>query len=63
MTSAASCGCDVNGDGNSNVQDVQIIINQVLGVISASCDVNGDGAVNVADVQMVVNAVLGLGCK
>ena len=63
VTSAASCGCDVNGDGNTNVGDVQLIVNQVLGVVSASCDVNGDGAVNVADVQQVVNAVLGMGCK
>ena len=63
ITSGASCGCDVNGDGNTNVGDVQLIVNQVLGVVSASCDVNGDGGVNVADVQQVVNAVLGLGCK
>ena len=54
--------CDVNQDGTTNVADVQLIINQALGVIPAVNDLNGDGVVNVADVQIVINAALGLGC-
>ena len=55
--------CDVNGDGNTIVSDVQVIINEALGVATAVNDLNGDGAVNVADVQIVINAALGLGCS
>jgi hypothetical protein len=63
ITATASCTCDVNGDGKVDVSDVQLIINQVLGVVPATCDINGDGAINVGDVQIVINAALGLGCK
>jgi hypothetical protein len=54
--------CDLNGDGVVNVVDVQLIINEALGVIPPIHDLNGDGVVNVADVQLVINAALGLGC-
>jgi sugar lactone lactonase YvrE len=57
------CGCDVNSDGSSNIVDVQLIINQALGITTAGCDVSGDGIVNIVDVQKVINAVLGLGCN
>ena len=63
LTVRASCSCDVNGDGNINVSDVQLIVNQALGIVSNRCDINADGQTNVLDVQMVVNATLGLGCK
>jgi hypothetical protein len=55
--------CDINLDGVANVSDVQLIINEALGVIPAVHDLNHDGAVNVADVQKVINAALGLGCS
>jgi len=45
-----------------NVADVQIEINEALGVAPAANDLNGDGLVNAADVQMLINAALGLGC-
>jgi hypothetical protein len=61
-TSAVYPACDVNLDGSTNVADVQVIINQALGVSLALNDLNGDGAVNVADVQVVINGALGLGC-
>ena len=52
---------DLNGDGATNVADVQIAVNQALGVAACSAgDVNKDGACNVADVQMVVNKAMGL---
>jgi uncharacterized repeat protein (TIGR01451 family) len=55
--------CDINVDGSTNVSDVQLIINEALGVSPAIHDLNHDGVVNVADVQKVINAVLGLGCS
>jgi hypothetical protein len=55
--------CDINADGFTNVADVQLIINEALGVSPATHDLNHDGAVNVADVQKVINAALGLGCS
>ncbi len=57
-----TASCDINGDGTVNVSDVQLIINEALGLIPAADDLNGDGTVNVADVQKVINAALGLGC-
>ena len=54
--------CDINYDGVANVVDVQLIINEALGVTPAVNDLNGDGVVNVVDVQIVINAALGLGC-
>ena len=55
--------CDINQDGVTNVVDVQLIINQALGVVTPVNDLNGDGVVNVVDVQIVINAALGLGCS
>ena len=54
--------CDINEDHVANVADVQVIINEALGVIVSSHDLNHDGRVNVADVQIVINSALGLGC-
>jgi hypothetical protein len=54
--------CDVNQNGIINVADVQLIIDEALGVAPAVNDLNGDGVVNVLDVQIEVNAALGLGC-
>ena len=62
FTVAATAPCDINADGVTNVADVQLIINEALGVAPAVHDLNRDGAVNVADVQKVINAALGLGC-
>jgi hypothetical protein len=62
MASVAS-PCDVNAEGNTNLSDVQQIINQVLGVTAPFSDLDHDGVVTVADVQSVINAVLGLGCS
>jgi hypothetical protein len=54
--------CDLQYNGSVTVADVQLIINEALGVTSAVNDLNGDGVVNVADVQIEINAALGLGC-
>jgi len=59
---AQTSACDINSDGNVNVADVQLEINQALGVIPGLNDIGHYGWVNVADVQIVINAALGLGC-
>jgi uncharacterized repeat protein (TIGR01451 family) len=59
MTIAAGNPYDLNGDGALNVADVQVIVNEALGVVKAVHDLNGDGVVNVVDVQKEINAVLG----
>ena len=54
---------DINGDGNTNAVDIQIVINGVLGLPipdGANPDVNRDNAVNSVDIQLVINAVLGV---
>ena len=66
QTVPASCTaspCDLNVDGSTNVLDVQLIINEALGVAAALHDVNQDGAVNVLDIQIVINAALGMSCR
>ena len=55
--------CDANRDTHTNVADVQLVINEALGVILAVHDLNKDTAVNVVDVQIEINAALGLGCS
>ena len=62
IAGASFSKCDLKEDGSINVADVQLIINEALGVAPAVDDMNGDGVVNVADVQIVINAALGLGC-
>jgi hypothetical protein len=54
--------CDVNGDGTTNVVDVQQEVNQALGIASCTGDINKDGQCTVVDVQRVVNAALGGQC-
>ena len=54
--------CDLNQDGASNVVDVQLQVNQALGVTACTSDLNSDGACNVIDIQRDVNASLGLLC-
>jgi hypothetical protein len=63
LTVVEVSNCDVNQDGLTNVADVQMLINQALGVTSAIDNLNGDGGVNVVDVQIVINAALSSGCE
>jgi hypothetical protein len=55
--------CDLSQDGITNVSDVQVSINEALGLAQAVNDLNKDGVVNVADIQIVINAALSLGCS
>jgi hypothetical protein len=54
--------CDLKETGSITVADVQLIINEALGIIPATYDPNGDGVINVVDTQVESNAVLGFGC-
>lgn len=52
---------DLDGDGNVNSVDVQLVINVVLGTnTSTNGDVDGSGQTNSIDIQLVINAVLGI---
>jgi hypothetical protein len=62
VNQAAFNPCDIQRNGSINVADVQLIINQALGVSPPVNDLNGNGVVNVVDVQIEISAVLGLGC-
>ena len=62
VTSTAGSTCDLNGDGYTNVADVQGEVNQALGISACKNDINLDGSCNVVDVQRVVNAALGGTC-
>jgi len=58
-----SNACDLNGDGVVNSLDIQIAINQALGV--AACGnsaLQQAGQCNVVDVQRIINASLGGAC-
>src|SRR5581483_11205782 len=56
--------CDLNDDGVVNQTDIQIAINQTLGVnVCGNADLVGSGACTVVDVQRVVNAALGGACR
>lgn len=54
---------DVNRDGEVDAQDIQIVINAVLGLPipdGAEPDVTGNNRVEAADIQFVINVVLGI---
>jgi hypothetical protein len=54
-----SSPCDVNGDGTTNVADVQLEVNMALGINPCT---NASGTCTVVSVQRVVNAALGGTC-
>jgi len=53
----AASPCDLNSDGVVNILDVQLMINEVLGVTPCTNDLNNDGVCDIGDVQIVVNAM------
>jgi hypothetical protein len=55
---------DLNADGFVNSQDLQLMVNVILGIetnstIRSRADLNGDGVVNAQDLQRLVNIILG----
>ncbi len=49
---------DVNGDGKVDVEDINLVINAVLG-IAAPVDVNGDNKTDIEDINLVINYMMG----
>ena len=50
---------DVNGDGEVNIADVNVVIDCILqDGQNTACDVNGDGEVNIADVNAIISLIL-----
>ncbi len=60
---APATPCATNGNSSTAVGDVQLMINEALGVAMPLNDLNGDGVSNVVDVEIVSNAAIGLGCS
>jgi hypothetical protein len=55
--------CDINASGGVDVNDIQLCINQTIGVAPCTtADINLDSQCTVVDVQRVVNASLGGQC-
>jgi len=62
VRAASYSACDVNQDGVVNIVDVQLIVNQALG-LSPCTAVNIDGSCDIGAVQRVINAALGQPCN
>jgi hypothetical protein len=54
--------CDINSDGVVNVVDVQLVLNQSLGLAACTADLDLNGTCDIVDVQRVINAALGGSC-
>ena len=54
--------CDVNRDGQITPDDLQLLVNIVLGksICPSNCDLNHDARLDVADLQTLANVVLGV---
>ncbi len=51
---------DINQDGSVDINDVQLVVNVILGKAENSrADVNRDGSVTISDTQEVVNSIIG----
>lgn len=60
---AIAHACDLNGDGSVNVVDVQIAINQALGLAACTtANLQQNGQCNVIDVQRIIDVALGGSC-
>ena len=55
------CDPDVNMDGSVDAIDIQLVINEALGLTTGyCCDLNLDSHVDAVDIQLVINTVLGI---
>jgi len=51
--------CDINGDGEVNIADVNALIDAILLAINnLNYDANGDGEVTLADVNLIIQSIL-----
>ena len=61
VASAVTAPTDLNGDGVTNVKDVQLGIKQARGLnVCTTGDINKDGVCSLADVQLIIGKALGL---
>ena len=64
LDECGGCDANVNNDGFTNVMDVVIMVNYVIGNIDftseqiESGDVNGDGFVDILDVVAIINYIV-----
>ena len=58
LTNSPYSPCDVDHSNQTNVADVQAMINEALGSRSPANDLNGDGIVDVVDIEIVIQAIL-----
>jgi hypothetical protein len=59
---AQTSPCDLNGDGVVNQIDVQLAVNQALGISRCTVDLDHTGVCTIVDVQRVINAAAGGSC-
>jgi len=62
VAQAATSPCDLNSDGVVNVGDVQIAVNQALGLAACTMNLDGTGVCDITDVQRIIAAALGGAC-
>ena len=54
---------DANGDGDVNISDAVLLVNNLLGTtaigfIAENCDMNSDGDLNVSDVALIIKLIM-----
>ena len=50
---------DVNADGEVNIADVNVLVDDILGHIgNTKCDLNKDGEINIADINVLIDLIL-----
>jgi hypothetical protein len=54
--------CDIGDQGTVDAVDVQLLLNEVLGLVAGTHDLNHDGVVNILDAQKEIQVVLGQAC-
>lgn len=59
---AQSTACDLNQDTSTNIADVQLSVNMVLGLTPCTATIVEPGVCNIVVVQRVVNAAIGGPC-
>ncbi len=53
--------CDVNGDGEITIADVNMVIDAILSnsdQLSIAADVNNDGIINIIDINTIIDVML-----
>jgi hypothetical protein len=54
ITTIVPLTCTFTGGARSTAADVQMMVNEALGIYPPAFDLNGDGSVNIVDIQAVV---------